>query len=152
MTVAISRTNCETGMSSRKWRLYFWADLRPLRVSNRKSGPMPEYVTPMLCVSSWIFFTDESSTSTDGSFFSVAITTPFFAGQIVQRTPPQDERRAAVAPTFDAQRRLTAGDGRQRVLDLDELATRAERRQREGIAPIAHDDTRPHRPAPQPSK
>ena len=43
------------------------------------SGPMPEYTTPTLSVSPLILRTVDSSISVDGSFFSVASTTPLVA-------------------------------------------------------------------------
>ena len=50
-----------------------------MRVSTLKSGPIPEYVTPIESVNVAIFFTVDASTSALGSFFSVANTTPSFA-------------------------------------------------------------------------
>ena len=48
---------------------------------------MPLYTTPMLGVIIWIFCTVVSSTSTEGSFFSVAITTPSVALMPSEVTP-----------------------------------------------------------------
>ena len=53
--------------------------MRALRASTRESGPSPEYATPMLGQTEAVLLTEEPSTSTDGSFFSDASTTPLLA-------------------------------------------------------------------------
>ena len=53
--------------------------MRAFLTSTLKSGPMPLYTTPMLGVMVAIFCTVLSSTRMEGSFFSVAITTPSVA-------------------------------------------------------------------------
>ena len=50
--------------------------MRALCASTRASGPIPLYTDPTCGVSSDILLTVDSSTSAEGSFFSVARTTP----------------------------------------------------------------------------
>lgn len=79
MTAATSRTSWATGISSLYCMKYVCATLRARLIRTRLSGPIPEYTTPMLPERSLIFRTVDSSIKVDGSFFSVARTTPLVA-------------------------------------------------------------------------
>jgi hypothetical protein len=68
--------------------------LRALAASTRASGPMPAYTLPMAGVSSVILATVASSTRVEGSFFSVASTTPSAAFMPRLVAPPPTAFRA----------------------------------------------------------
>jgi hypothetical protein len=79
MTVAISCVKTFVGGYSPYTFQYACALFRALAIRTRKSGPMPEYTTPILGQITATFSIIESSIRIEDDFFSVAITIPLDA-------------------------------------------------------------------------
>ena len=70
-------------------------------------APIPEYTSAIFSVTIRIFWYDVSSISIEGTFFSVAMTTPFLAGKRVQagqRCVNESESEGRVEGARDVQR------------------------------------------------
>lgn len=120
MTVAISCVNTFVGGYSPCIFQYACALFRAFAIKTRKSGPMPEYTTPILGQTTATFSIIESSIKIEDDFFSVAMTIPLEA---TEDDGPVICGKSKLIRTFNAKTRCSLRYRSKRMFDLNELAT-----------------------------